>query len=146
MQNELGSLRCLHALGEYEELAEGAEALKQNLKVMDDVDEYHTWMSEVQKLGANAAWMLGRWDSMEDFVEVETLSSNTVDVNLEQNRSFYQAIIAIHKQDYTKATDIINSTRGQLVDTVSSLLEENYSRANKAMISMQVSAVCIFNF
>ena len=60
MLTELGSLRCLHALGEYEELIQGAETLKSNLKIMDEVEEYSVWMGEVQKLGANAAWMLGR--------------------------------------------------------------------------------------
>ena len=73
MQNELGMLRCLHALGEYEELAEGANTLKQYMTVDDQVEKYGSWVTEVCRLGANAAWMLGRWDSMEDFVEGETL-------------------------------------------------------------------------
>ena len=78
---------------------------------------------------------------MEDFVESEprySTSTTTADVNLEENQSFYHAIIAIHKQDYPRAAEIINATRYSLVESVSSLLEENYSRANIAMVSMQV--------
>ena len=142
MSNELGVLRCLHALGEYEELAEGAMILRDHLKSLDNIEHssYRSWTSEVERLGANAAWMLGRWDSMEDFMETESIHhQNDTDVSLDQNISFYQAVLAIHKQDYGKSRDIINTVRDSLADALSSLLSENYSRANRAMVTMQVS-------
>jgi hypothetical protein len=46
-----GNLHCLLALGEYEELEGSALALKSHLKSAEQIDEYASWMAEVQKLG-----------------------------------------------------------------------------------------------
>ena len=123
-----------------------SDDLKKDLKLCftDQIDDYHKWINEVQIRGSYAAWMLGSWDAMEEFVETESYSSSAIDVNLEQNRSFYQAVLAIHKQDYVKATEIVNSTRVSLVESIGVLLDEKYSRANRAMITMQVHLLLIY--
>jgi hypothetical protein len=63
-------LHCLLALGEYVELEDSALALKTHLTSAEQVEEFSSWMAEVQKLGANAAWMLGNWQTLEEFLEV----------------------------------------------------------------------------
>jgi FKBP12-rapamycin complex-associated protein len=139
MASELGKLRCLLALGEIEQLEDDAITLKEHTKAADHVEEYTMWMSEVQKLGANAAWMLGRWSSLEDFLEGD-LIVEAHDVELNKNASFYRAILAIHKQNYGLAMSLISATRTQLCGAISSLLSESYSRAYRAMVSMQILA------
>lgn len=61
--NMLGKMRCLHALGEYEQLQESAKLLKDQIKSSEDVlvDDFNPWdyLNEVQSLGAKATWMLG---------------------------------------------------------------------------------------
>lgn len=193
MTSELGRLRCLHALGEYEQLEGCARQLKEQIKATEDSDrigggggggsgsssasgtgmlvtdedDFNAWscMPEVQRLGANAAWMLGKWSAMEDFLEGESSSSGgssggggalneggvigdddsgidsaAVDVVLDHNLSFYKAIVAIHNREYDKANLLISDTRSKLAGSIGSLLSEKYSRAYRAMVTMQVLA------
>jgi serine/threonine-protein kinase mTOR len=142
LQSELGRLRCLQALGEFEELEGKAKTLKDMIKSSDDLEEFssRTSLVEVQRLGANASWMLGKWSAMEDFLDGEIGSAEIKDVVLEQNLSFYSAILAIHNQDYGRATNLIAETRSALSGSISSLLSESYSRAHRAMITMQILA------
>ena len=55
--SELGTMRCLHALGEYEELESSARSFKEVLKSnTEGIEEYYSWKSatELRRLGANA--------------------------------------------------------------------------------------------
>lgn len=143
---ELGQLRCLHALGEYEALEESARQLKDKLKTAEvsiEVDEIDlaAWKAEVQRLGANAAWMLGKWTAMEEFLEGEyAVDDENVEVVLEKHVSFFRAIMAIHRKDYQRAVDLIDDLRDDLSHSIGSLLSENYTRAYRAMMTMQVLA------
>jgi hypothetical protein len=138
----LGKMRCLHALGEYEQLEECASALKNQIKGTVDVsaDGFNPWeyLDEVQRLGANAAWMLGKWSAMDTFLEDEQHGEENVDVVLDQNTSFYRAIMAIHNKDYDRADWLISDTRSKLAGSIGSLLSEKYSRAYRALVTMQV--------
>jgi serine/threonine-protein kinase mTOR len=140
--SELGRLRCLHALGESEELEMRASYLKAELKKESDFENEapSTYMAEVQKLGANAAWMLGKWDKMEEFLDGEQKAVDPKDVVLEHNISFYQAVLAIHSQDYPKAVSLINDIRATISGSIAALLSESYSRAYRAMVTMQILA------
>jgi FKBP12-rapamycin complex-associated protein len=137
MAGELGNLHCLLALGEFVELEESALVLKNHLKAAEQPEEHSSWMAEVQKLGANAAWMLGNWQSLEAFLEGD-LSQESHDVELNNNASFYRAVLAIHKENYSLAMLLIHETREKMSDAISSLLSESYSRAYRAMVSMQI--------
>jgi serine/threonine-protein kinase mTOR len=144
MECELGRFRCLHALGAYDDLLLKAEELKQRMEVnSEEVENYHYWIDEIEKLGASAAWNLNKCTDMERFMSTDTgmsSSATAVDVNLEQNKSFFQAISAIKRKKYPDALKIIDSTRKSISSNIGILLGENYSRANKAMVSMQVLA------
>jgi hypothetical protein len=141
MASELGAMRCLNALGEYEELEACAIKLKDQIKSnSEDIDESNLWSKsvELRELGANAAWMLGKWESMESFLEGDVKSADKKCVLLEENISFYQAVFAIHNKEYDKALSVISETRNSLSDSISSLLSESFSRAFRAMVTMQV--------
>eukprot|EP01038_Epipyxis_sp_PR26KG_P011143 gene11143-14952_t len=145
---EIGKLRCLHALGEYNELESCSKVLKDKVKSVLDVEyESKSCLAEVQRLGANAAWMLGDWSSMDEFLDGTEInfattekSHQSAEVSLENNLSFYQAISSIKKKDYENANNIIYETRKNLSAGLSSLLSESYSRAYKAMVTMQILA------
>ena len=89
-----------------------------------------------------AAWMLGKWDSMEEFLEGEIVEvkDSSPGMLLDDNISFYKAILAIHNQEYDKALSIISTTRDALSGSISSLLSESFNRAYKAMVAMQILA------
>lgn len=139
MESELGALRCLRSLGEFDDLGQKAMKLKDFVRQDEQSPEYKSWMSQIQTLGANAAWMLGRWDIMENLMEGEILY-DLQDVEVTNCSSFYRAVLAIHKEDYSHASKLISFTRHALTEHIRSLLSENYSRAYSAMVSMQVLA------
>jgi len=140
IQYELGRLRCLRAVADYEQLEQNARSLKDEIKQLEEELQEST-LQEVQCLGAKAAWMLGKWDLMEDFLggDVKVADASS-DVLLEQNCSFFQAILAVHQRDYSKASSLISETRSALSGNFTSLMSESYSRAYRAMVSMQILA------
>jgi len=142
MDIEIGILRCLQSLGEYAEIEENAVRLKENcLKMEENVEArtYKGWMAEITAMGANASWILGHWETMSEFLEGDKVS-NTYDIELTRSASFYKAILAIQNQRFNQALAIIAETRNELTNDFRSLLSENYSRAYRAMISMQILA------
>jgi FKBP12-rapamycin complex-associated protein len=157
MNAELGRLRCLSALGEYEGLESRARKLKEYIKMYGETSgregASHSYSfdgasMDLKRLGANAAWMLGEWTSMDEFLESDhkitqehTDARDTEErgeVMLGENLSFYKAVLAIHNRQYDKARAVISDTRSQLSGSIRSLLSESYSRANRAMVTMQV--------
>lgn len=78
LRRELGILRCLNQMGNFEELEANALRLKRRIKDAEQAEvkaswlsnlkneEKVAWMSQIQHLGANAAWMLGHWTEMEE--------------------------------------------------------------------------------
>ena len=61
--SELGTLRCLNALGEYEELESSARSFKDKIlkPSTEGIEEYYSWKSatELRRLGANAGTLCG---------------------------------------------------------------------------------------
>ena len=78
LRRELGILRCLNQMGNFEELETNALRLKRRIRDAEQAEvktswlsglkneEKIAWMSQIQHLGANAAWMLGHWTEMEE--------------------------------------------------------------------------------
>ena len=111
----MGRMRCLHALGEWEQLAA-------------QVDEY--WANatnderrDMAAMGAAAAWSLNEWDSMDDYI-----AAMKVD---QPDRSFYKAILAVHRHQFPKAQAHITKARDLLDPELTSLVGESYGRTYK---------------
>ena len=58
--SERGRLRCLQGLGHLRALEKEAEAL---------IDSRPAARAELADMGAAAAWRLGRWDALENFLD-----------------------------------------------------------------------------
>jgi FKBP12-rapamycin complex-associated protein len=138
LNSELGRMRCLHALGEYEDLLNNAKSLRSQIKAGDDISD--NAMLEMQRLGSYASWMLGEWDSMDELLEGDVKSVETKDVFLSNNLSFFKAVLSIHQKDYVRASTLITDMRSSLSNGISSLLSESYSQAYRAMVTMQILA------
>ena len=140
MVSELGRLRCLHALGDYEDLTSCALEMKSDVERMDSqMDMYDNWMSEVTRLGASAAWMLGQWEHMGDFLASSgPLLRDGNELQLTNNTSFFEAVLCIHNADYHTAMLLVSKTREAVASNISSLLSQSYSQAYKSMVTMQI--------
>ncbi|KAI2627651.1 FAT-domain-containing protein [Hypoxylon sp. NC1633] len=120
----MGKMRCLHALGEWDALA----SLTGN-----------TWANsapEIQRriapLATAAAWGLGKWDSMDNYLQ--SMKRNSPD------RSFFGAILALHRNQYLEAATCIMKTREGLDTELSALVSESYNRAYQVIVRVQMLA------
>jgi FKBP12-rapamycin complex-associated protein len=111
----LGRMRCLHALGEWDQLSYAVQETWINASHEDRI--------EIAPLAAAAAWSLSQWDQMEDYIGV--MKGDSMD------RSFYRAILAVHRNQFPKALQQIGRARDQLDGELTSRVGENYPRAYK---------------
>lgn len=111
----LGKMRCLHALGEWETLASFVDLNWSNSTIEERV--------EIAPMAAAAAWSLREWDSMDDYIA--TMKGDTPD------RSFYKAILLVHRNQFPKALSHITKARDLLDHELTSLVGDNYGRTYK---------------
>ncbi|RAL63122.1 hypothetical protein DID88_004205 [Monilinia fructigena] len=120
----MGKMRCLHALGEWESLSALAE------------DKWHTSSLEIKRaiapLATAAAWGLRKWDLMDDYLSV--MKSNTPD------RSFFGAILALHRNQFREAALFVQKAREGLDTELSALVSESYNRAYTVVVRVQMLA------
>ncbi|KAH9885310.1 FAT-domain-containing protein [Xylariomycetidae sp. FL2044] len=120
----MGKMRCLHALVEWDALYSLAG---------------NTWANsapEVQRriapLATAAAWGLGKWDSMDNYLQ--SMKRNSPD------RSFFGAILALHRNQFREAANCIQQTREGLDTELSALVSESYNRAYQVVVRVQMLA------
>jgi FKBP12-rapamycin complex-associated protein len=120
----MGKMRCLHALGEWDSLAALAH------------DKWHTSTLEIKRtvapLATAAAWNLAKWDLMDDYLSV--MKSDTPD------RSFFGAILALHRNQFREAALYVQKVREGLDTELSALVSESYNRAYTVVVRVQMLA------
>nr|XP_022907797.1 target of rapamycin [Onthophagus taurus] len=120
----LGQMRCLEALGEWEDLHNIAEAKFDELSGGNQ--------EKAGRLAAASAWGIHHWTSMEKYVTVIPRET--------QDGAFYRAILAIHEKQYDEAQKFIDSARDLLDNELTAMASESYQRAYGAMIMVQMLA------
>ncbi|KAG6014979.1 hypothetical protein E4U54_004504, partial [Claviceps lovelessii] len=120
----MGKMRCLHALGEWDALASLTGS---------------TWANsaaEVQRtiapLATAAAWGQNKWDHMDNYLS--SLKRHSPD------RSFFGAILAIHRNQFREAVTCIEQAREALDTELSALVSESYNRAYQVVVRVQMLA------
>jgi FKBP12-rapamycin complex-associated protein len=110
---QIGRMKCLHALGEWDLLAAQVE---ENWSIAN-----HEERREIAPIAAAAAWSLNEWDSMENYVA--TMKSDSAD------RAFYRAILSVHQNQFPKALVHIAKARDLLEPELTSFVGEGYGRS-----------------
>ncbi|XP_071544223.1 serine/threonine-protein kinase mTOR [Panulirus ornatus] len=121
----LGQMRCLEALGEWGELY--SVACDRWGSAMSD--EFRSQMSRV---AAASAWAMSEWNMMEEYMKF--LPHDT------QEGAFYRAVLAVHKDQYRMAQQLIDSARDLLDTELTAMVGESYQRAYNAMVAVQMLA------
>ncbi|WPH02862.1 Hypothetical protein R9X50_00573000 [Acrodontium crateriforme] len=120
----MGKMRCLHALGEWDTLSTIAQ------------DKWMAAGSEQRKriapLAAAAAWGMGQWELMDSCLAVMKPQS--------PDRSFFGAILSIHRNQFEQAHLHISRARDGLDQELSALLGESYTRAYSVIVRVQMLA------
>jgi FKBP12-rapamycin complex-associated protein len=123
-ETTMGKMRCLHALGEWDVLSTLAQ------------DKWMHATADIRKtiapLAAAAAWGLGQWELMDNYLSVMKSSS--------PDRAFFGAILAIHRNQFDDAHLHIDKARGLLETELSALLGESYDRAYFQILRVQMLA------
>ncbi|KAF7309821.1 Serine/threonine-protein kinase TOR [Mycena indigotica] len=119
---QIGRMRCLHALGEWEHLA-------------SDVDErWSTSTNEERRqiapMAAAAAWSLSEWDAMDNYIS--TMRSDSPD------RFFYRAILSVHHNQFSKALSHISKARELLHPELTAFGGPGYARSYNVMVRAQM--------
>ncbi|KAG8995960.1 phosphatidylinositol kinase- protein kinase tor1 [Tulasnella sp. JGI-2019a] len=118
----LGRMRCLHALGEWEDLSDSVQS--------QWVNATHDERQQIAPLAAAAAWSLNQWDLMEDYIQVMKTDST--------DRQFYRAILAVHRNQKTKAVQLINKARDLLDPELTAMVAESYGRSYNIVVRVQM--------
>jgi len=120
----MGKMRCLHALGEWDILSQLAQ------------DKWRHAGREIQRLiaplAAAAAWGLGQWELMDEYIMVMKEYS--------PDRSFFGAILALHRNQFEDAAKHIEKAREGLDTELSALVGESYNRAYGVIVRVQMLA------
>ncbi|EIW79336.1 atypical PIKK FRAP protein kinase [Coniophora puteana RWD-64-598 SS2] len=119
---QMGRMRCLHALGEWEHLA-GQAAEHWSYAGPDE-------RREIAPMAAAAAWALRDWESMDDYISSMRLDS--------PDRAFYRAILSVHQNQFPKALKEIGRARDLLEPELTSFVGEGYGRSYNTMVRAQM--------
>ncbi|OXA52223.1 Serine/threonine-protein kinase mTOR [Folsomia candida] len=120
----IGQMRCLEALGDWQALEEVARA---KWPTVADKSK-----NKIAHMGAAASWGLNKWDRMEKYVQF--IPRDSLD------GTFYRALIAIHKELYAQAEQLIDSARDILDTELTAMASESYQRAYNTMVIVQMLA------
>ncbi|KAF8892145.1 phosphatidylinositol 3-kinase [Infundibulicybe gibba] len=119
---QIGRMKCLHALGEWDQLAAQVEETWSNAN--------HDDRREIAPMAAAAAWSLNEWDSMDDYIA--TMKPDSPD------RAFYRAILSVHQNQFPKALVHIAKARDLLDPELTSFVGEGYGRSYNVMVRAQM--------
>ncbi|KAK9450365.1 armadillo-type protein [Limtongia smithiae] len=118
----MGKMQCLHALGEWDLLSQIA------------VEKWSNSTTEIRRLiaplAAAAAWGLGLWDHMDTYINVMKQDSS--------DRSFFRAMLLLHRKQYDEASKHIVNARDLLIRELVALVSESYNRAYSVVVRVQM--------
>ncbi|PVD35573.1 hypothetical protein C0Q70_02536 [Pomacea canaliculata] len=121
----LGRMRCLEAMGDYDEQGILHEMAVEKWSSADgDV------RTKMARMASAAAWGLGHWDSMEEYMCY--IPHPTYD------GMFYRAVFALHFENYQQAQQCIDKARDIIDTDLTAMASESYNRAYAVLVSAQM--------
>ncbi|XP_048128359.1 serine/threonine-protein kinase TOR isoform X2 [Rhodamnia argentea] len=134
----LGRMRCLAALARWEEL--------NNL-----CKEYWTPAEaaprlEMAPMAASAAWNMGEWDQMAEYVsrlddgdetKLRGLGNAAANGDGSSNGTFFRAVLLVRRGKYDEAREYVERARKCLATELAALVLESYDRAYTNMVRVQ---------
>ncbi|KDP44557.1 hypothetical protein JCGZ_16390 [Jatropha curcas] len=138
LEATLGRMRCLAALARWEEL--------NNL-----CKEYWTPAEpsarlEMAPMAASAAWNMGEWDQMAEYVsrlddgdetKLRGLGNTAASGDGSSNGTFFRAVLLVRRGKYDEAREYVERARKCLATELAALVLESYERAYSNMVRVQ---------
>ncbi|KAF6153004.1 hypothetical protein GIB67_021609 [Kingdonia uniflora] len=134
----LGRMRCLAALARWEELNNICK-------------EYWTPAEpaarlEMAPMAASAAWNMGEWDQMSEYVsrlddgdetKLRVLGNTAATGDGSSNGTFFRAVLLVRRGKYDEARNYVERARKCLATELATLVLESYDRAYNNMVRVQ---------
>ncbi|KAH9577947.1 Phosphatidylinositol 3-/4-kinase [Trypanosoma melophagium] len=124
VSNMVGLMKALDALGSYPQVLDMWKIFISRVSKKEVV--------ELAPMGAHAAWLMRRWDDMEQIT-----SFMTEEGYIGTTAVFYKAVLATRKRDFREADRLIKLCRRRLDSAFSALVAESYDRAYGLFIGIQ---------
>ena len=152
--SKLGELRCHAALDNSDVVLKECKALWkriENLKKKGEEEadsrpqpsmikqkqaqKIEKWVAEADVLGSKAAWVLGEWKDLEEYVRRGNIGSGE---DVDDVTSYFGAVMHIKEDDFEQAQKEIDKARENVLGILSSMLGDfSYSRADKCLVTVQ---------
>ena len=142
LEAALGCLRCLAALAEWEELSKLCRDIWMNADV--------ALRRELAPTAAHAAWHMGQWNEMAEYVSMIESSGNLGSinstgtpgvtgpmVNVAATSTFLHAVLKIHNGEINEGLMHIEQSRELLATELTARVGESYERAYGDMVRVQ---------
>ncbi|KAH7665067.1 Non-specific serine/threonine protein kinase protein [Dioscorea alata] len=134
----LGRMRCLAALARWEELN---NLCKEQWTAAEPAARL-----EMAPMAASAAWNMGEWDQMAEYVsrlddgdesKLRTLGNTTASGDGSSNGAFFRAVLLVRRKKYEEAREFVERARKCLATELAALVLESYERAYSNMVRVQ---------
>ncbi|KAJ0981872.1 hypothetical protein J5N97_010127 [Dioscorea zingiberensis] len=134
----LGRMRCLAALARWEEL--------NNLCKEQWTAAEPSARLEMAPMAASAAWNMGEWDQMAEYVsrlddgdegKLRTLGNTAPSGDGSSNGAFFRAVLLVRRKKYEEAREFVERARKCLATELAALVLESYERAYSNMVRVQ---------
>ena len=126
LDSQLGVMRCLSHMHEFEELRDVCGQIWQTSSQSVEIRK------QVAPIAAEAAWKMGDWDSLSMYTDALSGDSPSSGVG-----DFYSAILDIHAGQHDAAREHVAQCREALSLELPALVGESYERAYPDMIRVQ---------
>jgi hypothetical protein len=125
-----GALRCMLRLGRLDSVLSQVNGIMSPRSSAEDMD-----ISNAIPIAVEASWRLGRWESLAELVDVKGTSS--IDSDGSYQVSLGHVMLGLHTKDLESVTSGLKRARGALMEGLSSVARESYSRAYDRIIRLQ---------
>eukprot|EP00252_Welwitschia_mirabilis_P018999 TRINITY_DN4284_c0_g1_i1.p1 TRINITY_DN4284_c0_g1~~TRINITY_DN4284_c0_g1_i1.p1 ORF type:complete len:1768 (+),score=306.64 TRINITY_DN4284_c0_g1_i1:368-5305(+) len=138
LEATLGRMRCLAALARWEELS--------NLCKEYWAPAEPSARLEMAPLAASAAWNMGEWDQMQEYVsrlddgdetKLRMLGNTGGGGDGSSNGAFFRAVLMVRRGKYDEAREYVDRARKCLATELAALVLESYDRAYNNMVRVQ---------
>ncbi|CAL9071660.1 unnamed protein product [Musa acuminata var. zebrina] len=134
----LGRMRCLAALARWEELS---ALCREQWTAAEPAARL-----EMAPMAASAAWNMGEWDHMSEYVSklddgdesrLRMLGNTTASGDGSSNGAFFKAVLLVRREKYDEARMFVEKARKCLATELAALVLESYERAYSNMVRVQ---------
>jgi serine/threonine-protein kinase ATR len=136
-QRQLGSLRCLLSLGHFESVLHQVNGILKHDEINED--ETIVDINQAIPIAVEAAWRLGKWDKIESLIELGMNKNKPYQAT--SCRDAYQICLGsimmhANTRNLTELHTSLRQARRVIVDDLSSVSRESYTRAYNAIVNL----------